>query len=178
MSDNIRDTAWGKAVEYGRHVFGVFPFDGDQMVTGLLAHDGEYYQSYVDDGSFKSYQNWRQDYTKTPLKDALEAFVEGHEMKTTGVAINREFYPEKSIESAGMDDWRFEYERKRAFKNAVLRGEVDLGVIALFNSYHEIFCPPDEAEGVREKYWEFIGENYEHQQSHYEATNTQCTGVN
>lgn len=170
MTNNIRDTDWGKAVEYGRHVFGVFPLNEEQIVTGILAHQGEHFTSYVDDGSFKSYANWQQDYKATPLKDVLEAFVEEKEMHTTEMSIGSEYYEQKFIESAGMGGWRFEYERKRAFRRAVLHGDVELETVALFNRYGEVYCPKDEAENVREKYWEFVDENYQHRQSHYEVT--------
>lgn len=166
MTENIdggRMSERDQVIEYGRHLFGVFPWRGEQNVTGVIHFDGGYFESYVGTGNWSQYPNWVREYTETPLGSALEAYVEGREMESDGVVL----------ESAGMSGWRFEYQRKRAFRRAVLTGSVDLGTVAIINRYGEVYCPPDDAESVREQYWEYVDRHYEHRHSHYSVTKTQ-----
>lgn len=156
-----------EAIEYGRHVFGVLP---DGTVTGLLAHKGEYWESYVESGKWSRFQDWEQDYQNTPLGEALESFVEGEEMWTTHTAYNGEEYQRRQLVSGTFSNWRFEYERKRAFQKAVLRGDVRLPTPAIFNRYGDCFIEEGSTDYLEERYWEFVDANYEHRQSHQAVT--------
>lgn len=161
---------WQEAVEYGRHVFGVFPNDGGQILTGLLHHDGEYFTSYVDSGSWNEYPFWYREYEHTPLRDALEAFVTEDEMQTTEGVFKNQYYEQEPLESAGMSGWQYRYQSKRSFRRSVLRGDVHLDTPAILNRYGDIYCPEDDAENVREAFWETVGDS--DRRSHYSASKT------
>lgn len=164
-----RKSEWGQAVEYGRHLYGVFPKAGEQMVTGLLSHDGNCFMSYIDDGKHK-YPNWIQNYKQTPLSNALEAFIDGEVMAIEKSSVDNREHPELVLESAGMGGWRYEYKRKRNFRRQILKSEVDLETTAIINRYGEVYCPRVDISQVQSKYWEFIEREYEHTHSHHEAT--------
>lgn len=174
MTEGRFVTPFDRAVEYGEHLFGVFPHEEETTyVTGLLHHEGNYFESYVDSGSWRQYPNWVREYQETPLKDALEAFVEEEEMHTTEGCFDGEYYNEQPMESAGLSGWRYKFERKRGFRQSVLRGNTTLGVVALFNKYGDVYSLPGAADYIEERYWEYVDENYEHRHKRFTPGKTQ-----
>lgn len=168
MTEKMSD--WEQAVEYGNHLFGSFPTETGQCVTGVLHYNGNVFESYVDSGQFKTYTNWIQEYGQTPLSEALEDFVRGEEMNMTECVVNNTHFEEKKLTSAGMGGWRYEFDRKQSFKRSVLRSNTLLDAVVIFNRYGEVYCPIEDAEMIRETYWEYVDENYEHRHSHQAAT--------
>ena len=165
-------TDWEVAIEYGRHIKGVLP---DGTVTGVLAHEGNYWMSYVEDGSWNG-QNWVQDYINTPLGYALPAFVDGNEMMVKNISYNGTLYEMAPMESAGFGGWRYEYRRKRKFMKKLLRGEIKAPAPIVFNRYGEPYIEEGYADELDELYWDFIDREYEHKQSHYEVTKSNSAG--
>lgn len=179
MTDDWRETPWGQAVEYGRHLFGVFPLEYEQKVTGVLHHDGNVFQSYVGTNCWRKYPNWEQSYKQTPLKDALEAYVNDEEMQTTECMYHCTIFEESEpLVSAGLTGHRYEYERKRAFRNEILTDRIELGEIAILNRYGDIYCVEGRRDSIQERYWEFVDANYDHRHSYHAATKTQSSGGN
>jgi hypothetical protein len=175
MNEEDRLTDRDMAIEgYGNTVKGVLP---DGTVTGVMSYDGKLFKHYVETGCWETrHKYWEQDYEKTPLKDALEQFVAGDEMWTTEGSYRGVHYQKRPMESAGLSGWRYEYERKRAFRKAVLSGEITLPSPAIFNRYGNCYIDQRHIEQVEEAYWGFIEENYRHKHSHHSATKSKTAG--
>lgn len=172
------ESEYMEAIEYGNHLFGAFPNGDGIILTGLVAYQGEYYESYIGTGNWSGYPDWIQEYEETPLKDALEALVTGEEMHTTECVVNNQHYEEQVLESAGLTGWKYEMERKTDFRSAITRGGLNLGVPIVFNSYGDIYAPSGSGEKIRGVYWDWVEDNYEHRHSHHFETKTQRDGVN
>lgn len=157
------------AIEYGRHVLGVLP---DNTVTGIIAHKGQFWKSYIDTGSWSKYPQWERDYDYTPLSSALVQFVGGEEMEINECVYEGTHYKSAPMESAGLSGWRYEYERKRRFRKEVLWGNITLPAPAVFNQYGNCYIEVGHTEEVDDLYWDFVEENYEHRHSHYAATSS------
>lgn len=170
MNDKYKLSKWEEAIEYGDHLFGVFSRGGKQKLTGVLHHDGNIFESYVETDQWGKFPEWVQEYQETPIGNALEAFINGKQMIVEESSVDNFDHPELELQSAGMGNWRFEYEKKRRFRSAILRGEIDLQTTAIINQYGEVFCPQIDAEQIRSKYWDYVDENYEHRQSYQRNT--------
>jgi hypothetical protein len=161
-NDGRQLTDWELAIEYGRHVFGVLP---DGTVTGVLAHKGQFWKSYIQDSD--RYPRWEREYDHTPLEHALEGFVRDEEMWVKECSYNGTYYQMTPIESASLSGWRFEHRRKLGFKKAVLRGDITLPAPAVFNSYGDCFIEVGHQDEIHDLFWSYVDANWEKRHDHH-----------